>query len=270
MDFHRPWPHLPTVSRPELLAVYMWQPPDYYGVWTPPRKRTSQEPFFPCGKGWLDVHREKSPPEWWTPRDDLTLDDYGLWAVVRRHDRKEQHCTAEPDLLGAEAAMSLNEVETSLDRLRAAGRITGKEVLVSVVMSGSKVLPMGGSKVDDRTTIPLYEWIWVRRELSVEARFILCIGADQAQRAHNCRFTLATRQAAKILDISQSTASRAVAELKHWRLIRPAAFGTSQYFLLEHPWHEYFREHHKPRVRKAKDKFWNGVAAESSANDPDA
>jgi hypothetical protein len=125
-------------------------------------------------------------------------------------------------------------------------------------------------KVDDRHTLWLYQWIGVRRELSITARFLLCLGAEQARRAHRAEFKMSSRDAARILSVSQPTAWRAFDELRRWRLIESEE---DHHSLLEHPWHLFFRQQfqgiHDSYRERYRDRFatWDPVDDEGDHHD---
>jgi hypothetical protein len=268
----RRWPHLPTVVDPQYL-------PDLSeirgiselmgrddGLWYPARERTSLEQWFPCQKGWLD--RSWDPCGW-----KLSLGDIALRSVIQRHDRSDFHCWISPTRMAAETGLSMRDMQRSrkhldtLGLIKRGGRHEHQQIwMISTPSSEGGIMPWHLRKVDDRRTLWCYQWIWVRRELSVAARFVLCLGAERARIGHHNWFRLSSYDAANILNVSQPTAWRAFDELRRWRLIESEE---NHHSLLEHPWHLFFRQQFQEIHDSYREDYWDGVATAGPVDSDD-
>jgi DNA-binding transcriptional regulator YhcF (GntR family) len=246
------------------------------GLWFPARERTSMEQFFPCEKHWLDYRDKRWPSSW----NHLTLNDLALRAVIRRHDRNNfGHCWISPRRMAAQAGLSMRDMQRSrahletLGLIKRGGRHQHQQIwMISTPRSDGGTYGWSenspAKKVDDRRTLWLYEWIWTRRELSVTARFVFCLGAERARIGHHNWFRMSSRDAARILAVSHQTTLRAFVELERWRLIQSEK-NRSTHFLREHPWHLYFRQQFQEIHDSRREEYWDGVATAGQVDNDD-
>jgi hypothetical protein len=239
---HESWPHLPTVSSETYLAT--WQGFEEPGYWVPKiSDKKGEEPHWGVPWDWLK-HRQSN---------HLSLADLGLWAVIEGYDNPRRHCSAPRELLAAEAGLSLDQTERSLEHLTSGGHITTVKRQARRSIRSTKRASQGSD------VLRMYKWILARREISITARFLYCLGVNAARKNHTgYRFTLRTTDAAKKLGLSRSSINRAINELCDWELIghydyildrlrrtstghlTNRAFLPDTYRLMEHPWQRCF------------------------------